>query len=204
VSTIGFSRFLSVPTPVCGPQDLRLVPKTSDPEGLVGAIGAGMEDTALLTTLVRETDVELLMLPGRYTLLDQFALDGLLPACQERGVSVISAAVFHSGVLAQNRPGAGAMFGYRTAPSAVLDRVCAPLRRSGRTSTPLRRLYPLNCGVTSALKGCSTSEYRYLPNRPTPTIRGRQGGRSSHRGHDQPARYDELGDLLLLGPPGAR
>ena len=67
MSTIGFSRFLSMPTPVCGPQDLRLVPETSDPEGLVGAIGAGMEDTALLTTLVRETDVEVLMLPGRYT-----------------------------------------------------------------------------------------------------------------------------------------
>ena len=114
MSTIGFSRFLSVPKPVCGPQDLRLVPKTSDPEGLVGAIGAGMEDTALLTTLVRETDVEVLMLPGRYILLDQSALDGLLPACQERGVSVISAAVFHSGVLAQNRPGAGAMLA--TAP----------------------------------------------------------------------------------------
>ena len=88
----------------------------------MGAIGAGMEDTALLTTLVRETDVEVLMLPGQYTLLDQAVLDGLLPACQERGASVIAAAVFHSGVLAQNRLGAGAMFGYRTAPSAVLDR----------------------------------------------------------------------------------
>jgi hypothetical protein len=42
----------------------------------VGAIGAGMEDTALLTTLVLETDVEVLTLPGRYTLLDQSALDG--------------------------------------------------------------------------------------------------------------------------------
>jgi D-threo-aldose 1-dehydrogenase len=47
---------------------------------------------------------------------------------------VIAAAVFHSGVLGQNRPGAGAMFGYRTAPSAVLDRasriagVCAAHR----------------------------------------------------------------------------
>jgi hypothetical protein len=43
----------------------------------------------------------------------------------------------------------------------ALSWVCAPLRRSGRTSTPLRRLYPLNCGVASAMKGCSTSEYRY-------------------------------------------
>ena len=82
-----------------------------------------MEDTALLTTLAGETDVEVLMLPGRYTLLDQSALEELLPACQDRGVSVIAAAVFHSGVLAQNRPGAGAMVGYRTAPAAVLDPV---------------------------------------------------------------------------------
>jgi hypothetical protein len=44
----------------------------------VGAIGAGMEDTALLTTLVRETDVEVLMLPGQYTLLDQSVLDGAI------------------------------------------------------------------------------------------------------------------------------
>ena len=88
----------------------------------MGAIGAGIEVSALLTTLVRDTDVEVLMLPGRYTPLDQSALDGLLPACQECAVRVIAAAVFHPGVLAQNRPGAGAMFGYRTGPSAVLDR----------------------------------------------------------------------------------
>jgi len=66
-------------------------------EGVVGAIGAGMENAALLTTLIQETDVEVLMLPGRYTLLDQSALDELLPAYQERRVSVIAAAVFHSG-----------------------------------------------------------------------------------------------------------
>ena len=91
-------------------------------EGVVGAIGAGMEDAALLTTLIQETDVEVLMLPGRYTLLDQSALDQLLPACQDRGVSVIAAAVFHSGVLAQLRPARGAMFGYREASPAVLER----------------------------------------------------------------------------------
>lgn len=45
------------------------------------------------------------------------------------------------------------------------------------------------------------TEVRY---RLTPTIPGRQGGHGSHRGHDQPARCDELGDPLLIGPPGAR
>ena len=91
-------------------------------EGVVGAIGAGMADAALLTRLVRETDVDVVMLAGRYTLLDQSALDDLLPACQDRGVSVIAAAVFNSGVLAQSRPTAGATFAYEPAPPAVLER----------------------------------------------------------------------------------
>src|SRR5215203_4239944 len=91
-------------------------------EGVVRAIGAGMESAGLLTELVRKADVDVLMLPGRYTLLDQSGLDELFPACRERGVSVIAAAVFHSGVLAQLRPGPGAMFGYQTASPAVLDK----------------------------------------------------------------------------------
>jgi D-threo-aldose 1-dehydrogenase len=91
-------------------------------EGVVGAIGAGMGDATLLTRLVEETDVDVVMVAGRYTLLDQSALDDLLPACRDRGVSVIAAAVFNSGVLAQSRPAAGAMFEYETAPAAVLER----------------------------------------------------------------------------------
>jgi D-threo-aldose 1-dehydrogenase len=73
-------------------------------QGVVGAIGAGMYHTAMLTTLVRETDVDVVMLAGRSTLLTQRALDDLLPACAERGVSVLAAAVFNSGVLACRDP----------------------------------------------------------------------------------------------------
>ncbi len=91
-------------------------------EGVVGAIGAGMGDARLLTRLVKETDVDVVMLAGRYTLLDQSALDDLLPACQDRGVSVVAAAVFNSGLLARLRPAAGAMFEYRIAAAAELER----------------------------------------------------------------------------------
>jgi len=91
-------------------------------EGVVGAIGAGMGDATLLARLVEETDVDVVMLAGRYTLLDQSALDDLLPACQDRGVSVVAAAVFNSGVLAQSRPTAGATFEYQTAPADVVER----------------------------------------------------------------------------------
>lgn len=91
-------------------------------EGVVGAIGAGMGDATLLTRLVQEADVDVVMLAGRYTLLDQSALDDLMPACLERGISVVAAAVFNSGVLAQPRPPVGATYEYETARPAVLER----------------------------------------------------------------------------------
>ena len=92
-------------------------------QNVVGAIGAGMYDTALLTRLVRETDIDVVMLSGRYTLLNQRALDDLLPACAERGVSVVAASIFNSGVLAASRPAAGARYDYEPAPPELLRRV---------------------------------------------------------------------------------
>jgi D-threo-aldose 1-dehydrogenase len=91
-------------------------------EGVVAAIGAGMGDEALLTRLVRETDVDVVMLAGRLTLLDQSGLDELLPLCAERGVSVLAAAPFNSGILATPRPGEDASFGYSRVPQDVLVR----------------------------------------------------------------------------------
>ena len=92
-------------------------------QNLVGAIGAGMYDTTLLTRLVQETDTDVVMLASRYTLLNQQALDDLLPACAERGVSVLAASVFNSGVLAAPRPAAGAHYDYEPASAELLRRV---------------------------------------------------------------------------------
>ncbi|MDX3310436.1 aldo/keto reductase [Streptomyces sp. ME08-AFT2] len=91
-------------------------------QGVVGAVGAGMYDPGLLTGLVRETDADVVMLSGRYTLLDHRALDDLLPACSERGVSVLAASVFNSGLLATPRPVEGAHFDYAPASPDVLRR----------------------------------------------------------------------------------
>ncbi|MFP8907393.1 aldo/keto reductase [Streptomyces atacamensis] len=91
-------------------------------QGVVGAVGAGMHHTGMLTRLVRETDVDVVMLAGRYTLLDHSALDDLLPACAGRGVSVLAAAVFNSGILAEPRPADGARYEYAPAPPDVLRR----------------------------------------------------------------------------------
>ena len=73
-------------------------------EGTVASIGAGMNQSAMLADLVRHTDVDLLMLAGRYTLLEQDSLDDLLPLCEERGVGVVAAGVFNSGLLARSQP----------------------------------------------------------------------------------------------------
>ncbi|MEV6105783.1 aldo/keto reductase [Streptomyces sp. NPDC051940] len=91
-------------------------------EGVVGAIGAGMYDHVRLTRLVEETDVDVVMLSGRYTLLDHSALDDLMPACTDRGVSVVAASVFNSGLLATPRPAEDAPYDYASAPPRVLRR----------------------------------------------------------------------------------
>lgn len=89
-------------------------------DGRVSAIGAGMNQSPALERIVRETDVDCVLLAGRYTLLEQAALDDLLPACVERGVSVIAGGVFNSGLLADPRP--GATYDYDAAPPELLER----------------------------------------------------------------------------------
>ncbi|WP_425428622.1 aldo/keto reductase [Streptomyces yerevanensis] len=92
-------------------------------EGVVGAIGAGMYHPGKLTRLVREADPDAVMLSGRHTLLDHSALDELLPACNERGVSVVAASVFNSGLLATDRPAAEGRYDYGAATPELLERV---------------------------------------------------------------------------------
>jgi D-threo-aldose 1-dehydrogenase len=94
-------------------------------EGTVGAIGAGMYDSALLTRLVTETDPDVVMLAGQYTLMSQRALDDLLPACVARRVQVLSVSVFNSGVTATRRPVADATYNYEPATLEVLHRAQA-------------------------------------------------------------------------------
>jgi D-threo-aldose 1-dehydrogenase len=89
-------------------------------EGSVTAIGAGMNQAGVQTQLVRQCDLDLVLVAGRYTLLDQTAMDALLPACAERGVSVVVGGVFNSGVLVEPAP--GALFDYVPASADVVKR----------------------------------------------------------------------------------
>jgi aryl-alcohol dehydrogenase-like predicted oxidoreductase len=92
---------------------------------VVGAIGAGMNQSAMLARFVREADVDVVMCAGRYTLLEQGASDDLLPAAEAHGVGVVIAGVYNSGLLASERPSADATYDYRQTPAELIERVMA-------------------------------------------------------------------------------
>src|ERR1051326_871401 len=94
-------------------------------EGVIGAIGAGMNQSAMLARFLRETPADLVMLAGRFTLLDQGALDDVLPAALEHGKSVVAVGVFNSGLLARDRPAAGMKYDYQDAPAQLVARAQA-------------------------------------------------------------------------------
>jgi D-threo-aldose 1-dehydrogenase len=89
-------------------------------QGVIGAIGAGMNQSEMLARFVREGDMDVLLLAGRYTLLDHGGLDDLLPLCEQRGVGIVIGGIMNSGLLADPRP--GAKFNYEDAPAPILER----------------------------------------------------------------------------------
>ncbi|MEV0265691.1 aldo/keto reductase [Streptomyces sp. NPDC050617] len=143
-------------------------------EGVVGAIGAGMNHAAPLARFLRDTDVDAVLLAGRYTLLDQSGLTELLPEAAARGKSVVVGGVFNSGLLADPRP--GARYDYERAPRPVLERALAARRVAERHGIPLRAAalhFPFgHPAVASVLVGArSASEVRdgaELLRRPVP------------------------------------
>jgi D-threo-aldose 1-dehydrogenase len=69
-------------------------------EGVITAFGVGVNSCEVCVECLRAADFDVFMLAARYTLLDRSALNELLPACEQRGATIISAAPFNSGILA--------------------------------------------------------------------------------------------------------
>jgi D-threo-aldose 1-dehydrogenase len=90
-------------------------------EGVVRAIGAGMNFWQPLLEFVRTSDIDVVMLAGRWTLLDRTGAP-LLEACEERGVAVVDAAPFNSGILSRAVPQSDAHFDYQGVSPALLAR----------------------------------------------------------------------------------
>ena len=91
-------------------------------QGVIGGFGAGMNQSRLLTELVRDVEPDAVMVAGRYTLLEQPAARDLLPAALERNVGVMVAGVWNSGLLAVPRPARDATYNYAPAPPELIDR----------------------------------------------------------------------------------
>ncbi|XKK60685.1 aldo/keto reductase [Streptomyces sp. ARC32] len=124
-------------------------------EGVLGAIGVGMNQAETPARFVRETDIDAVLLAGRYSLLDQHGLADLLPLAVDRGIGVVVGGVFNSGLLADPRP--GAPFDYATAPEHLLARAVDLQTVCTRHGVPLRAAalrFPLgHPAVTSVLVG---------------------------------------------------
>jgi D-threo-aldose 1-dehydrogenase len=129
-------------------------------EGVVGAIGAGMNQAGMLTRFVRETDVDVVLCAGRYTLLDQSALTDLLPAAARRGTSVVIGGAFNSGLLADPTP--GATYNYAAAPAGLLHRALRLKAVADRHGTTLRAAALAFCAahpaVASVLVGARSAQ----------------------------------------------
>jgi D-threo-aldose 1-dehydrogenase len=95
-----------------------------------------MNQAGMLADLAHAADFDCFMLAGRYTLLDQSGLDELLPLCAKRGISVLAAGVYNSGLLADPRP--GAPYDYAPAAPALLERARAIRAVCARYDVPLR------------------------------------------------------------------
>ncbi|MDQ1130301.1 aldo/keto reductase [Microbacterium sp. SORGH_AS_0888] len=115
-------------------------------QGVVRAVGAGMNQAPMLTRFIEECDIDVVMVAGRHTLLDRTAQEELLPRARERGVAVVAAAVYNSGLLSMPTVPDDATYDYGPAPADVISRarrlaeVCA---RHGVTLPEAAVQYPL-------------------------------------------------------------
>lgn len=129
-------------------------------QGLIKSIGVGMNQSTIPTRFVKETDVDFVLIAGRYSLLDQSAAAELLPAALERGVAIIAAGVFNSGILAN--PVQGATYNYVVASDEILDRakrINDVVREHGVTITQAALQFPLrHPAVKAILVGCRSGE----------------------------------------------
>lgn len=91
-------------------------------QGVIAAFGAGVNEWQPCQWLTERGDFDLFLLAGRYTLLEQEALDSFLPLAESRGIGIVVGGPYNSGILASG-PKPGAFYNYDPAPQAILDRV---------------------------------------------------------------------------------
>jgi D-threo-aldose 1-dehydrogenase len=118
-----------------------------------------MNQAEMLAQFARRADFDCFLLAGRYTLLDQVGLKELLPLCEQRGIAIIAAGVFNSGILAD--PSGRPKFNYSDAPAELVERTRRIRSVCERHGVPLRAAavqFPLgHPAVRTVLVGCRSA-----------------------------------------------
>jgi D-threo-aldose 1-dehydrogenase len=91
-------------------------------QGLVKAIGVGVNNWEVMLDFMKAGDFDTLLVAGRYTLLEQEALNELLPLCERRGTAVVIGGGFNGGILATGAV-PGAKWNYAPAPASIMEKV---------------------------------------------------------------------------------
>ncbi|MFF2329806.1 MULTISPECIES: aldo/keto reductase [unclassified Streptomyces] len=129
-------------------------------EGLVRAIGFGMNHSEKLAALVAEFEVDVVLIAGRFSLLGHEALTTLLPLCAKTGTAVVVGGVFNTGLLAD--PSDDAMFNYHPVPAEELARAQRCRALCAEFDVPLAAAavqFPyLHPAVTSVVMGCRSAD----------------------------------------------
>ncbi len=130
-------------------------------QGVVKAIGVGMNHSAMLARFAREGEFDAFLVASRYTLLDQEALTELLPLCQARGIAVLIGGVMNTGILVDPRP--GSRYDYGPAPAEVVERARRLAAACDRHGVPLRAAavqFPLaHPAVVGLIAGVRSKEH---------------------------------------------
>lgn len=131
-------------------------------QGAVRAIGVGVNEWQVCEELLESVDLDIVLLAGRYTLLEQDALESFMPLCVRRGVAVVIGGPYNSGILARDRQTAGAPhYDYSPAAPEILARVDSIEAVCARHGVPLAAAalqFPLaHPAVLSVIPGMSSA-----------------------------------------------
>lgn len=105
--------------------------------GAIGGFGIGVNEIDICLDVMTESRLDAILLAGRYTLLEQGALDRLMPACAAAGTSIVIGGPYNSGILATGTKGPTPFYDYAPAPAAVIARVAAIEAVAARYDVPL-------------------------------------------------------------------
>jgi D-threo-aldose 1-dehydrogenase len=104
--------------------------------GAISAFGLGVNEVPVCLDVMRNADIDCILMAGRYTLLDRSAVAELLPLCRQKGTSLVVGGVFNSGILATG-PVPGSHFDYMPANDDVLAKVGAMEAIAKKHGVPL-------------------------------------------------------------------